>query len=778
VHPEIVRLSKELARGEHVNKYSDDVLKRDGDRKSRLMTQAGTIRHRNYNTGLRLRQAQEVLLRSILEPRRINKQAECVSKAVGKVRCEILRLAGKIRSCEDSLCREANKRKQAKEIRAKLYDKLQLQRDTVEHRNHDAQLLQHNLGVERFKFTQLRQVLSRTHAQLRDVEAKCEQAVDNTMKAKRVVAVLSRKRKKKQVISQSMSDMLPAIAAQLADAEHLKRARWEVNQQLGNNTGNLKQEVNLSVAKLLAQDGLQEAQRDSLELLLRDVSYMEREVASWSAETSRQARLISILTTQCAMMSRDAAKARASEEDVRQQVRVKDLTILDLAKKNNELDNRLNEFSALYDVLKDERSKYVHFIQSSTQALAEMKEKSKILVSEIDILRCESRAKDKALSKECAQHVASQMDRNHLRMEHHKAQSEHRSKQVIVEQQITEIDKLNCVIGHMECQMLKFKRQYENAVELRNDTGVALIDRNDEMCILHEKLHLQALTLNEGELAMRRLDIDSRMMRLWLTSIQRQIRATRKSSPTLTNLAHLVVRLQHHLELQEAASLSLCEALESPSKDGRWRRRHGDDLSDDQLASKADVLSGHLLKIKSEALETDLVSEEAASLTNSLRRKTDHRRACTLSLTRKLVVVKSAMRNVTRVIHGVVAELSMYQATAARLNQQMKLARVQLTVANERITQGIAPDGDSRVFLGMQIDEQAQGLAEIAADDVTSHRCLPTYTSAEPRPNAYVPDSAGLGIAKPYGRFSPFKPSDPGSSMRHIRPPSTMPVIM
>ncbi len=42
-------------------------------------------------------------------------------------------------------------------------------------------------------------------------------------------------------------------------------------------------------------------------------------------------------------------------------------------------------------------------------------------------------------------------------------------------------------------------------------------------------------------------------------------------------------------------------------------------------------------------------------------------------------------------------------------------------------------------------------------------------TSAEPRPTAYIPDE--LGIPKPYGSLAPFKPSELGSTMRHIRVP-------
>ena len=52
------------------------------------------------------------------------------------------------------------------------------------------------------------------------------------------------------------------------------------------------------------------------------------------------------------------------------------------------------------------------------------------------------------------------------------------------------------------------------------------------------------------------------------------------------------------------------------------------------------------------------------------------------------------------------------------------------------------------------------------------------YTStAEPRPNAYIPyDSHELPIPRPYGGHAPFKPSENGSNMRHIRKPVPKPI--
>ena len=42
-------------------------------------------------------------------------------------------------------------------------------------------------------------------------------------------------------------------------------------------------------------------------------------------------------------------------------------------------------------------------------------------------------------------------------------------------------------------------------------------------------------------------------------------------------------------------------------------------------------------------------------------------------------------------------------------------------------------------------------------------------TTALPRPNSYMPPD--IKIPKPYGVFAPFKPSEPGATMRHIKAP-------
>jgi len=70
------------------------------------------------------------------------------------------------------------------------------------------------------------------------------------------------------------------------------------------------------------------------------------------------------------------------------------------------------------------------------------------------------------------------------------------------------------VINGIEREMLKLKRRYEVSVEERNYTGIQLIDRNDELCILYEKSNMQQATLRKGEAEIRKREEETRALDL------------------------------------------------------------------------------------------------------------------------------------------------------------------------------------------------------------------------------------------------------------------------
>lgn len=57
-------------------------------------------------------------------------------------------------------------------------------------------------------------------------------------------------------------------------------------------------------------------------------------------------------------------------------------------------------------------------------------------------------------------------------------------------------------------------------------------------------------------------------------------------------------------------------------------------------------------------------------------------------------------------------------------------------------------------------------------------QALGLKTTAEPRPNAYIPGEDPVGAPKPFAEYAPFKPALPGSTMRHVRKPKPREIIL
>jgi len=171
-------------------------------------------------------------------------------------------------------------------------------------------------------------------------------------------------------------------------------------------------------------------------------------------------------------MARTASQAMAQARETKEELKVKELLILDLTKKQQETEFRLNSFIALYEEVKNARNKYVSQIQNSSQDLAEMKERIKILQNEVEILRNESSEKDRALI-DIKHHVQKEIyKRDSLRADLNKKDFVYKQKKSIIGQKINEGDKLNLIINSLQKEMNDLIYKYEMACESRNYMGI------------------------------------------------------------------------------------------------------------------------------------------------------------------------------------------------------------------------------------------------------------------------------------------------------------------
>ncbi len=139
--------------------------------------------------------------------------------------------------------------------------------------------------------------------------------------------------------------------------------------------------------------------------------------------------------------------------------------------------------------------------------------------------------------------------------------------------------------------------------------------------------------------------------------------------PKMPEYAEQILSLQQELAMEREMTELLCRDLETPKNLDRWREIPGDEPDVEQLGVRIHLLDERVNHKKEQLLEKELVLEEVTSLSDKLRKQASEGRNDTLRLAKRVNEFQSRIKDTTRKMMATVSELSMYQATAIKLQQ-------------------------------------------------------------------------------------------------------------
>ena len=62
--------------------------------------------------------------------------------------------------------------------------------------------------------------------------------------------------------------------------------------------------------------------------------------------------------------------------------------------------------------------------------------------------------------------------------------------------------------------MLQLRNRYEQSIQERNDLGLQLIERNEEVCVFYEKLNVQESVIRQANLELTAREEELKFLRL------------------------------------------------------------------------------------------------------------------------------------------------------------------------------------------------------------------------------------------------------------------------
>ncbi|XP_031438724.1 coiled-coil domain-containing protein 146 isoform X2 [Clupea harengus] len=544
----------------------------------------------------------------------------------------------------------------------------------------------------------------------------------------------------------------------------------------------LQKEVDKLKRSLLHQQSVAGVETQLVEAALAHEQELVKETHRQREELRHLACLAQVKEDERDQKSRELLRAQQRLQRIKEDLRGKDMVIQEHKKQSMEIQSRLGVFAKMYDVIKGERNKCVMLIQTASQRSTETGESLKILENELDIIHTTAINKDKLLQKSRLRRVHGHLVRDALRKDISKVACVLLDMRQLRDEQKLRLGRLTHLINTHEQQLLHMRKAYDCAIQARNERGVQLLEREEEMCIFYEKVNVQEGVLREGNMELQVLEEEIHSGQMAISEENRLITLARDLLPCKKNLGGESTVLQIQLSECKDRRWSLERALEDPTHPSRLRQLEGADPSPLELMTKIEELELRLAEREEQLLEKELVYDQVGRLCQRIRVKADNGKQDTLQLAKKMTSLQVRIKEATASLMALVAELSMRQAGSMTLQQQLREREQELECCQRRVEQGLAPSPDTHTHWLHTLrdqsrrDKEKRAKAQLQLEEASSLLPSGVYTTAESRPNAYIPPEGDLPLPKPYGALAPFMPTDQGANMRHIRKPQPKPI--
>lgn len=289
--------------------------------------------------------------------------------------------------------------------------------------------------------------------------------------------------------------------------------------------------------------------------------------------------------------AKDFLKSQRRYCDIIKEIKSKNLEIRLYRKRKREIHRRLKEFASFYDTIRNERNKFVNLLHKAHQKVDEIKERLKISLNELEILRSSAVSQERKLQNAMLKHSNNVTIRESMQNDVCKITAKLQEMKEKKEAQLTSMDRLASMITVIEEEMVQLRKKYEKAVQRRNESGVQLIEREEEVCIFYEKMNIQEKVKLHQDVEIHILEEKIRFLKLKVAEKQRQICVTRKLVPIKKSLdANLAV-----IQIQFSQCADRIKDLEgrfvNPDCKGRVRFIRGKDLTEEEMIKKLDMVN-------------------------------------------------------------------------------------------------------------------------------------------------------------------------------------------
>eukprot|EP00697_Spironema_sp_BW2_P007464 gnl/Spiro4/21743_TR10650_c0_g1_i1.p1 gnl/Spiro4/21743_TR10650_c0_g1~~gnl/Spiro4/21743_TR10650_c0_g1_i1.p1 ORF type:complete len:969 (+),score=447.29 gnl/Spiro4/21743_TR10650_c0_g1_i1:100-3006(+) len=494
--------------------------------------------------------------------------------------------------------------------------------------------------------------------------------------------------------------------------------------------------------------------------------YQQKDVEFAKART-RLAAEREMRSAECSKMlckNREAAERLVMRNQVAHQLQ------LDL----NAKQTQLAELARKYEKVKQERGSLTDKIQRAVQAVDAHHDRAQLIAAREDILCKEKKVAKQELMEEKKRHKKTIIARINEQNNYNRLLLEKQARELQIDKIVGQIEELYSQVKKADAEMALMLKNYEVVVEERNYMGIQLIDRNDELCLLHEKVNAQQIILKAADEALMRKDEKLYYIKLEKRDLERQLENHSKQIPTVEHTAAELAQVREEIVAQRALVEELSARLENPADPERWHEVGGPIPSQTELREREDDLKKKLCKQTDNVLSKNLLLKEFVGAYNRMLQDSEKTKETRHQTAQQLLEFKHKTEEVNRKLKAMVAELALYKVLAhQQLPAQIQQMEADLAQARENAANGKPPTAEAALEWNLYCERAQRDAEAMQLDVLEDEECT---TTTEPRVKTYIDPQFGTKV--PFFGGDPFKPSVRGSTMRHFRNPRNKEIVL
>ena len=741
----------EKTRMEDLHKAKADAVARVGE----LQTKASQISNE--------RERVQTELDSIAPlPLKIKRECDVINEQIKALRTQELALNKKFAALDESELRQSETVRGRTEEHAHAAGTLERASIAMEQKTRTADEFNKDLEKETSERERLVNEKLELEQRAAALDAEKKALADRVARRRKELEQTERKTGKMAMETKHVADVVPQLETEVSQLRLDVKTTTRVAAERSAAIEGIRADIDAEMKAYITEESAGKTKGTAFETVYAEVAALEDIIKHLKKEEADRNKVERDVRTQVERLIKTTMLKREKHREQTELANGLDNELDDLRKQTKENERRHTALVSLFHEVQSQRNKFAQLIEAGKQTKAETGEKLRVLANEIDILRGESGDKEIKLVHAHAQLTSAMTARDVLRQDINKRAMTFREGRDKIDEQMNEMEGLHTVADQGRKNQIRLTLKFEHETQRRDHAGLMLVERNDEVAALHERVNLQVEVGRRGEIELRNREDEIRAFAAEIRKHELSVEANASLASGVPGLNAEIERLRKEFIVERRRVARLSAKAETPENADRWRVLQGKDPGADELRAKLKDLKLAIEDKEDEIEENVLMLQELDSLVQRMTSEAASGRAESLELARTINDLVTKIQSAGDETKSTVSELALCQATSERLQLEAETLKRRLMEARERVARGEAPDDEAEKRWAREL------AGEAFVDDEDDNR-----PGADARPNAYVPtDEKSMGVPRPYGKFAPFKPTDVTGQLRHYRKPT------